>query len=97
MGGLTFFAHKPSGSKVVDGSGDMEMQNPCHHSIAVNCSTGTSVGINEYQIDSNQQPYSKINWFAGLVKDDHDAAFVKLRIGDIYLWNSDRASVISPV
>lgn len=92
-----FFMHKSIGSNVLDGSGDLEMQNPGHHSIAVNCSTGTGAGINEYQIDSNQQPYSKINWFAGLVKDDHDAAFIKLCIGDVYPWNSDRAADISPV
>jgi len=93
-GASYFFTHKSVGNNIMDGIDDLAAQDPGRYSISVNYSSGTGAGINEYQVGNNQQPYSKINGFAGLVKDGHDAAFMKLCMGDIYPWNSDRATDI---
>ncbi|MGD2165531.1 MAG: hypothetical protein PVH50_08365 [Anaerolineae bacterium] len=78
----TLFNHKSIGENILDGVADLESLDPDRYAIDVQYSNGTAAGINEYQAGSNGSPLTKVDGFAPLVKDGHDAAFMKFCTGD---------------
>jgi hypothetical protein len=86
---VAYFNHASIGANILDGMRDLQSLNAARYSINIQSSSGTGVGINEYQAGSNGRPITKIDGFASNVKDGHDAAFIKFCTGDVPCVNGD--------
>ena len=91
---VALFNHRSIGNNILDGMRELEAQDPTRYTINIVYSSGTSPGINHYMAGSNGDPMSKINGFAAIVRDGHDAAFMKFCVGDMPPFtSSDPAAV----
>ena len=91
---VALFNHRSIGNNILDGMRELEAQDPTRYAINIVYSSGTSPGINHYMVGSNGDPMSKITGFAGIVRDGHEAAFMKFCVGDMPPFTSSDPTAV---